>query len=216
MAAITLGFKIWDSTNFLACCSAQSDSGSGSGSLIPADVISCGDGWNPRGAQLVPHVNCDTGTIRWDLWDNLTSYPDNAGARNGIAVTNPETGVITLWDVSGAFDSSTEETVATKLYNFLQVCNCTDCEGGTVILAGEYECVYPSVPISTYCYDVTFIGNGGTLEIRTFAMMYNANLIGYPIQTAYNLSTGSTKLRVCLNKPISEIGHSANHTWSLA
>jgi len=211
MARLTLGYKIWDSVNFLACCSAG-DSGTGD----PADVITCGQDWNPRGASIVPYVNCDTGTVRWDLYDALTEYPaDGTGARNGVAVTDPITGVITIWDVSGSAGSGEGETVAGKLFNFLSVCNCTDCEGGSEILAGEYECDYPEIPNNVYCYDVAYTTDGSPLNARTLAMSYNQYLVGYPIQTAYNTTNGATTIRICLNRPIASIGKAANQTWTL-
>jgi hypothetical protein len=157
-------------------------------------------------------VNCDTGTIRWDLNDNITEYSSSvAGVRNGIAVTNPETGVITVWDVLGGGT----ETPAEKLLAFLPICNCTDCTGDLEILQGEYECDYDAVTVPTYCYNVTSVTDGGNNALRIFAMKYNAYLVGYPIQTSYNLNSGSTVYRICINKPIAEIGNASTETWVL-
>jgi len=203
MATVTNGFKIWDSTNFISCCSA------GSGSGDPSNVIQCGEGWNPRPAQITPKYNCDIGTITWFLNDNITgSYPSVDGARNGIAVTNPMTNEVTLWDVTGS-------TPAEKLAEFLPICNCTDCTGNVDSLAGEYECDYPDVPVDAYCYNVVFVGDGRDNTLKLFAMRYNAYLVGYPFQTAYNPTTGSTTYRVCLNRPIAQIGNPSSQTWTL-
>lgn len=207
MATITTGFKIWDSTYFMSCdCS-----GSGSGSGDAGNIVQCWDGdGNPRGAQLQPKVNCDTGLITWFLADYLASYPTTiVGARNGVAVTNPFTGEVTVWDVAGT-------TVAAKLLAFADICNCVDCTGNLTILAGEYECIYPAVPTNTYCYNVTITGSdGANNSLRLFAMNINNYLNSYPIQTAYNPATSVAVYRVCLSAPIASIGKPATQTWVL-
>lgn len=212
MATLNLGYKIWNSQNFLACCSAG-DSGEGN----PADVINCYDGaGNPRGASIVPYINCDTGTVRWDFIDNLTEYPSFEGARNGIAITDPNSGIITLWDVSGTANSGEGETPADKLLNFLSACNCVDCDTDTFILEGEYECVYPAFGESVYCYNVTVTASAGkVLELTNIAMKYNAYLVGYPLQTAHVAGGTTTVYRICLNRPIADIGKLPNTTWVL-
>lgn len=211
MATYTVGYKIWDSQTFLACCSAG-DSGTGD----PSTPVQCGEGWNPRGAQLVPFINCDEGTVRWDLWDNVTEYQTVEGARNGIAVTDPTSGVITLWDVSGTANSGAGDDVADKMLNFLPICNCTDCDGELEVLAGEYECVYPEFSTGLYCYNVTFTSNKGTvLEMTNIAMKYNDYLVGYPMQTSHVAGSTTTVYRICLNRPIAQVGKLPNSTWVL-
>lgn len=211
MAQQTLGYKIWDSTFGISCCSAG-ESGTGN----PSDVVQCFEGWNPRGAQLVPHTNCDTGTVRWDLWDDVTEYTSIDGARNGIAVTNPETGEITVWDVSGTANSGAGDDVSDKMLNFLPICNCTDCEGELEILQGQYECDYPDIPTNIYCYNVVQTSNDGSvLNLTTIAMQYNAYLIGYPQQTAHTANSTTTTYRICLNRPIEQVGKVPNSTWTL-
>lgn len=211
MATYTVGYKIWDSQTFLACCSAG-ESGTGN----PSTPVMCGEGWNPRGAQLVPFINCDEGTVRWDLWDNVIEYTSVEGARNGIAVTDPVSGVITLWDVSGTANSGAGDDVSDKMLNFLPICNCTDCTGDLEVLQGQYECDYPEFATAEYCYDVTFTENDGRqLSLTNIAMKYQAYLVGYPMQTSHVAGSTTTVYRICLNRPIAEVGKLPNSTWVL-
>lgn len=205
MANVTLGYLLWDSIHFINCdCPESGDN--------PSNVVTCGDGWNPRGAQLIPNVDCATGEVSWILYDYVNTYADIDGARNGIAVTNPETGVIYVWDVNGTDD---ENGVADKLDRFLQLCNCVDCDGGLELLAGEYECDYPSIPSTSYKYEVTVTDGENPLGIRHLAMNYNANLIGYPYVKSFNEGTGVHVYVITLNAPIATIGHPSNQSWVL-
>lgn len=206
MATINLGYLMWDSSTGINCNCTEN---------VPTDVINCGKDWNARGAQLIPKVDCVTGETTWILSDYLKTYPLGNGVRNGIAVTDPTTGVIYVWDISSG---GATETIADKLQAMLSICNCFDCEGEEAIHTyGEYQCNYPAIADGNYCYNVTITNDGepNSNGSRKLALVYNDFLVGYPFVISYNPANGTRVYRVCLNEDIDKVGRGAGQTWVL-
>lgn len=194
--ALKLGYLIWDSTNGLACDGVKKP--------VVCDV-------NARAGSVVPVTFDGVTGLTWDLYDNVSEWPDNSGARNGVIVNI--NGTLYLWDVQGDATSDEEaNSPYAKLAAFLELCkDCEDCDAeGVSILAGEYNGVYEPVPATTFCYNVTVTSVTDyptAQDIKEVELNFGNYLHGQVKVVSYNAGTDTAVYRVCLTKSVDSAGY---------